>query len=288
MNKFRSYQQGKWLRIGQAFIEHRLGVIGLIGVIVVFLVAIFAPYIVAPVSGYGEVENILNSPSSEHIFGTDALGLDLFSQVIWGTRVSLQVGFLVILIASFIGIPIGLFSGYYGGWVSTLGMGLTNIFLTLPLLPLMIIVAAVLGSNINNVALIIGLFSWPQIARITRSAAAEVTGMQYIEAAKSLGIRENRIIFHHVLVNASAPILVNLTIVIATAIISESALSFLGLGDPLTWSWGKILHNAHTSGAFISSWWFSLFPSLAIMFFVVSFNFLGMGIREALNPRLRE
>lgn len=271
----------------RAFLRHRLGMIGLIGVLLLILVAIFAPLIAEPVKGYGEYEDKLLPPSAKFMFGTDDMGLDLFSQVVWGTRSSIRVAIISVLIAMVIGVPIGLLSGYYGGLLDTLGMGFTEIFLTIPMLPLMIVTTAVLETtSINTVAFIIGIFSWPSIARITRSAAMKVSGMQYIEAAKCLGIKKNRIIFKHILANASTPIFVNLTIIMATSIITESAISFLGLGDPLSHSWGKILNNAHLSGAFGSAWWFSLFPSIAIMMFVISFNFLSMGIRDSLNPRI--
>lgn len=270
------------------FFRHRLGVIGLFGVVFVFMVALFAPFLAQEVSGYGEVSDIMLAPSMEHLFGTDSMGLDVFSQVVWGTRTSIKVGFMVVLYASLVGVPIGLLSGYFGGIIETLGMGLADIFLTLPVLPLMIIMAAVMGPDINNVAFVIGILGWPKLARVTRASTLEVANMQYIEAAKCLGIRGKSILFKHVLVNASAPILVNMTLAMASAILSESGLSFLGLGDPLVWSWGKILENAHQSGAFISAWWCSFFPSVAIILFVISFNFLGMGIREALNPKLRK
>lgn len=283
-------EQGKikvrWEKEIKAFLKHKLGMIGLCGVVFLILVALFAPLIAEPVSGYGQYEDKLLSPSSEYWFGTDDMGLDIFSQVVWGTRSSIKVGLIAVGISMLIGLPIGLISGYFGGKFETIGMGITDIFLTIPMLPLMIIMAAILDSSINTVALIIGLFSWPSIARITRAATLKVCGMQYIEAAKSLGIRTRTIIFKHVLINASTPVFVNLTIIMATAIISESGLSFLGLGDPLAYSWGKILQNAHMSGAFVSAWWYSLFPSLAIMIFVISFNFLSMGIRDALNPKI--
>jgi len=275
-------------KIIKTFFKHKLGVIGLIGVILIVMVAVFAPYIAEPVSGYGDYSNILKPPSGEHLFGTDDMGLDIYSQVIWGTRTSLQVGFLTVLIALVIGVPVGLISGYFDGLISSLAMGLTDVFLTLPVLPLMIIMAAVIGSDIKNIALVIGLFSWPKLARITRASTLSVRNMEYINAAEVLGASNFKIMTKHVLPNVSGPILVNMTIIIATAILSEAGLSFLGLGDPLTWSWGKILENAHQSGSFLSAWWYSLFPSLAIMFFVISFNFIGMGIREALNPKLRQ
>ena len=285
---FSSKKSGNWKKTLKIFFKHKIGVIGFIGVMIVFMVAILAPYIAEPAEGYGNAEDILLSPSPQHIFGTDSMGLDIFSEVVWGARSSIKVGFIAVIVSIFIGVPIGLVSGYFKGPISTVAMGITDIFLTIPVLPLMIIIAAVVGNGINKVAVVIGLFSWPSLARITKAATLEVSNMQYIEAAKSLGIRTRRILIKHVLVNASAPILVNLTLIIATLILTESGLSFLGLGDPITWSWGRILQNAHRSGAFVSAWWFSLFPSLAIMFFVISFNFLGMGIREALNPKLRE
>ncbi|MCR1899331.1 ABC transporter permease [Irregularibacter muris] len=280
-------KEKRWEKEIKIFLKHKLGMIGLVGVALIILVALLAPLIAEPVSGYGVYEDKLLAPSATHLFGTDDMGLDLFSQVVWGTRSSIKVGVIAVLVAMIIGVPIGLLSGYYGGIFDTLGMGLTEVFLTIPMLPLMIITAAVLETtSINTVAFIIGVFSWPSIARITRASTLKVCGMQYIEAAKSLGISTRSIIYKHVFVNASTPIFVNLTIVMATSIITESSISFLGLGDPLAYSWGKILNNAHLSGAFGTAWWYSLFPSMAIMFFVISFNFLSMGVRDALNPRI--
>lgn len=285
--KNKKVKENRWEKEIKLFLKHPLGMIGFFGVLLLILVAILAPLIVEPVAGYGAYEDKLLSPAAKHLFGTDDMGLDLFSQVIWGTRSSIKVGVIAVVVAMAIGIPIGLFSGYYQGIFDTIGMGITEVFLTIPMLPLMIITAAVTkSSNINTVALIIGIFSWPSIARITRASTLKVCGMQYIEAAKSLGIKTRSIIFKHIFINASTPIFVNLTIVMATSIITESSISFLGLGDPLTYSWGKILHNAYKSGAFQSAWWYSLFPSIAIMLFVISFNFLSMGIRDALNPKI--
>ncbi|SKC76145.1 ABC transporter permease [Maledivibacter halophilus] len=283
----RKVKEHRWEKEIKIFLNHKLGMLGLGGVVFLILIALLAPIISEPVSGYGNYEDKLLAPSANHWFGTDDMGLDLFSQVIWGTRASIKVGLIAVFVAMIIGIPIGLMSGYFGGIYETLGMGLTEVFLTIPMLPLMIITAAVSESTtINTVALIIGIFSWPSIARITRSSTLRVCGMQYIEAAKSLGLKTRSIIFKHILINASTPVFVNLTIVMATSIITESAISFLGLGDPLAYSWGKILHNAYLSGAFSTAWWYSLFPSIGIMLFVISFNFLSMGVRDALNPKI--
>lgn len=270
------------------FRRNILGMIGLFGVLFLLIIAILAPFISEFPEGYGDTSHMLSPPNSEYWFGTDSLGLSIFDQVIWGTRVSLYVGLISGLLSLLIGVPIGLLSGYYGGRISTIGMGLTDIFLTLPILPLMIIMAAVLGTGIGNIAVIIGLLSWPSIARVTRAETIAIVEKQYIEAAKATGTPEYKVIFRHVLLNASPPILVNLTIIIGVAIISEAGLSFLGLGDPNSWSWGTILQNAQSTGVIVNAWWHSMFPSVGIIILVLSFNFLGMGINEALNPKLRK
>lgn len=277
----------KWEKEIKAFLRNPLGLIGLGGVTFILLIAIMAPLLAEPVGRYGIFEERLMAPSAAHIFGTDDMGRDLFSQVVWGTRASIKVAILAMITATAFGVPIGLISGYFKGTVDTICVALIEIFLTIPMLPLIIIITAVTKTqSINTVAFIIGIFSWPTIARITRASTLKVSSMQYIEAARCLGIRTSKIIFKHILINASTPVLINLTVVMATSIITESAISFLGLGDPSTFSWGKILHNAHKSGAFASAWWYSFFPSVAIVLFVISFNFLSMGIRDALNPKI--
>lgn len=280
-------KESQWREFSRNFRKNLLGMLGLSGVLFLMVIALAAPIIADKPEGYGDMAFMLQPPSGDYWFGTDALGLSILDQVVWGTRISLYVGFISAIIAVVIGVPVGLFSGYYGGRVSVIGMGITDIFLTLPILPLMIIMAAVLGTGISNIAVIIGLFSWPQIARVTRAETLSISQRQYIEAAKASGAKEYKIIFKHVLMNAYPPILVNMTIIMGVAVISEAGLSFLGLGDPMSWSWGTILQNAHATGAIIHAWWHSFFPSIGIMILVLSFNFLGIGINEALNPRLR-
>ncbi|AEF83953.1 oligopeptide transport system permease protein AppC [Treponema primitia ZAS-2] len=270
------------------FFRHKLGVAGFIGVLVILLVALLAPAITPLPQGYGAYEDVVKSPGGKYAFGTDAMGLDVFSEVIWGARTSIRVGIMVALYSSLIGVPLGLLAGYFGGKLDGLIMAVTDLFLTLPMLPLMIIMAAIMGASISNVAFVIGILSWPRIAKVTRASALEVMGMQYIEAAKCLGIPTRVIITKHVMLYAGSFILVEMTMLMATAILTESGISFLGLGDPLAWSWGKILQNAQLNGIFVKAWWCSLFPSIAIIFFVLSFSFLGIGFREALNPKLRE
>lgn len=273
----------------QAFVKKKLGMFGLIGVGLIVFLGIFAPLIAQYPKGYGT--EILLSPSTKHFFGTDNLGLDVFAQVVWGARTSLYVSLIAVVVASLIGIPAGLISGYRRGYIGSFIDGVIDIFLTLPVLPLMIVIAAIVGSSITNVAIVIGFLSWPSLARVTRNSTMKVSEMQYIEAAKCVGISSRVILFKHILINIAGPVLVNLTLVMATAVLSESGLSFLGLGDPTIWSWGTILKKAWDNGAVIDTpnpWWWWFFTSLFIMIYVVCFNFFGSGVNEALNPKSRD
>lgn len=263
--------------------------IGLIGVLAIVIMGIFAPQIAEYPSGYGT--NILLNPSSEYFFGSDNLGLDLFAEVVWGARTSLYVSFIAVFVSTVIGLPAGLIAGYKKGKIGSIIDAVIDIFLTLPVLPLMIVISAIIGSSLVNVAIIIGVLSWPSLARVTRNATLKISEMQYIEAVKCLNIPGRRIVFKHILINAAGPVLVNLTLIMATAVLSESGLSFLGLGDPTTWSWGTILKKAWDASAVIdipNPWWWWFFPSIFIVLYVVSFNLLGTGINETLNPKSRE
>jgi peptide/nickel transport system permease protein len=273
----------------QAFVRKKLAVVGLAGVIVIILLGIAAPLIAPYPSGYGT--EIMEPPSAEYLFGTDGLGLDVFAEVIWGARTSLYVSIMAVAVAAVIGIPAGLISGYIKGAIGSVIDAVIDIFLTLPVLPLMIVIAAIVGSSITNVAIVIGLFAWPSLARVTRNSTMKVSEMQFIEAARCVGISSRVILFKHILLNIVGPVLVNLTLVMATAVLSESGLSFLGLGDPTTWSWGTILKKAWDAGAVIDTpnpWWWWFFTSFFIMAYVICFNLLGSGINEALNPKSRD
>lgn len=273
----------------QSFVRNNLGMIGLIGVLIIVLMGIFAPQLAEHPKGYST--DILLSPGSGRLFGTDSLGLDIFGEIVWGARTSLYVSSIAVFVATVIGLPAGLVAGYKKGKIGSLIDGIIDIFLTLPMLPLMIVISAIVGSSIINVAVIIGVFSWPSLARVTRNATLKISEMQYIEAAKCLNIPSSKIVFKHILINAAGPVLVNLTLIMATAVLSESGLSFLGLGDPTTWSWGTILKKAWDASAVIDTpnpWWWWFFPSAFIILYVVSFNLLGTGINETLNPKSRE
>ncbi|KPU42340.1 glutathione transport system permease protein GsiD [Oxobacter pfennigii] len=272
-----------------SFIRNRLSMLGFTGVLIIVLLGVMAPLISEYPKGYGS--EVLLSPSMNHFFGTDGLGLDVFAQVVWGARTSLYVSVMAVLVAALIGIPAGLISGYFKGYTGAIIDSVIDIFLTLPVLPLMIVIAAIVGSSITNVAVVIGLFAWPSLARVTRNSTMKIAEMQFIEAAKCTGIKTVVILFKHILLNIAGPVLVNLTLVMATAVLSESGLSFLGLGDPTTWSWGTILKKAWDAGAVIDTpnpWWWWLFTSCFIMLYVICFNLLGNGINEALNPKSRD
>lgn len=271
------------------FVKNKLGMVGLVGVVAFMLLGLLAPVLAEYPKGYGT--ELYAKPSLAHPFGTDGLGLDILSEIIWGARTSIYVSFVSVLLAFVIGVPAGLVSGYVKGWIGGLIDTLIDVFLTLPILPLIIIIAAVIGSSIRNVAVVIGLFSWPSLARVTRNATLRVSEMQFVEAARCLGIKKFTILFKHILIVIIGPILVNLTLVMATSVLSEAGLSFLGLGDPNTWSWGTIIKKAWDSGAVIDTpnpywWWFT--PSVAIILYVVFFNLLGNATNDALNPKSRD
>ena len=262
---------------------------GMIGVLLILLIGLVGPMLIAKPDGY--TQDILQAPSALHWLGTDNIGLDIFAELIWGARTSLYVSVMAMLIAGVIGIPVGLLCGYNTGWLREVIDGFIDIFMTLPMLPLMIIIAAVMGTSITNVAIILGIFSWPQLARVTKNSTMKIREMQYIEACTCLGLSKPRILFKHILINTTGPVFVNMTLVMASAVLTEASLSFLGLGDPTTWSWGTMLKRAWGQNAVISNpnpWWWWLLPSLCIVVYVVCFNLLGTAINDSLSPKSRE
>lgn len=274
-----------WRSQLKSLFRNPLAVVGSVVLVGFALVAVFAPQIAEYPSGYSA--DIQHPPSRQYPFGTDDLGLSVFGQVVWGTRVSMIVGITASLVSLLVGVPLGLAAGYYRGWLDTLVSGAIDVFLSLPALPLMILIAAVLGPSMLNVAVIIGLLSWPQVARVVRAQALAATEMPFTEAARALGASDRHVLWRHLLPVTIPVCMVNLVLSLSRALLSEAGLSFLGLGDPLQWSWGRILQHAQRSGAFVNAWWQTLFPSLAIMLFVVASTFVGTALNDALNPRLQ-
>ncbi len=268
------------------FWKNKLAAAGALMVFFLFAVAIFAPWLAPYDPGQINVQKVLEGPSKEHPLGTDQLGRDVLSRMIYGSRISLLVGFVSVVIACLIGVLLGALAGYYGRWVDNLLMRFVDIMLCFPTFFLILAVIAFLEPSIWNIMVVIGLTGWMSVARLVRAEFLSLKERDFALAEKALGARDWRIIFQHILPNALAPVLVAATLGVAGAILTESALSFLGIGvQPPTPSWGNIL-TAGKDNIQIA-WWLSLFPGLAILLTVMAYNLLGEGIRDAIDPRLK-
>ena len=228
-----------------------------------------------------------------HTLGTDEVGRDLLSRLLFGARISLTVGLFAVIMEVLIGTTLGAIAGYYGGWVDYALMRLTDVFLSIPLLPLLLVLTAIVAASSTKaslsfgvIVLIIGALSWPTVARLVRASFLSLREREFAEAARAVGNNDGRIIFRHLLPNAVAPIVVQATLDVAAVIITESTLSFLGLGiQPPTASWGNMLANAQSNLSI--AWWAAVFPGLCILITVLAINYIGDGLRDALDPNLR-
>ena len=262
------------------------------GIVVIALMAgaaVFAPVVAThdPLEVDLSPGARLQAPSAEHLFGTDNLGRDVFSRMVYGARISLSVGFIAVFISLVIGLVLGGISGYYGGWVDNLVMRGVEIMYCFPTFFLIMMVITFLGPSIVNVMIVIGITSWAGLCRLVRAEFLTLRERDFVWSAKVQGVSARRIIFRHILPNAMAPVYVSATLSVGGAILVESALSFLGLGVQIPApSWGNIL----TAGkSYIDyAWWLTLFPGLAILITVLSFNLIGEGMRDILDPKLRE
>jgi peptide/nickel transport system permease protein len=274
-----------WWRFPKRY-RNPIGIVGAIIVLTTIFIAIFAP-LIAPYDPAAQGSIRLLSPSREHLMGTDELGRDTFSRIVYGARVSLQVGIISVIIALAIGGFLGLLSGYFGGRTDTWTMRLVDIMFAFPGIVLAIVIAGLLGPSRRNAMIAIGVIYAPAFARVVRGTVLSVKGEAYIEAARVLGSSNWRMVRQHVLPNIMAPMIVLTTVYLSSAILSEAALSFLGLGtQPPEPTWGGMLNIARTYMEI--SPWMAIFPGLAIAILVLGFNFLGDGLRDILDPRLRE
>jgi ABC-type dipeptide/oligopeptide/nickel transport system permease subunit len=266
------------------FLKHRSAVLG--GAIVLFFViaAIIAP-MVAPFDPIKpSFTSIRKAPSALFWFGTDELGRDMLSRMLWGARASLMAGVVSVAIAIVLGVPFGLVAGYFGGWTDAIISRATEAMLAIPFLILAIALAAFLGPNLTNAMIAIGLSAMPIFVRLTRGQVLTVKAEDYVEGARAIGLPDFWIILRYVLPNVLPPILVQATLTVATAIIAEASLSFLGLGQqPPYPSWGSMLNTA--KNFMDQAPWMSIFPGSAIFLIVLGFNLLGDGLRDALDPR---
>lgn len=268
--------------------KNRTGQIGAIVLLLIVLVALFAP-LIAPYDPYVRVAPPFQTPSAGHLLGTNDIGQDIFSELIWGTRISLGIGFFAAAIAITLGIMIGIFSGYYRRWLDTALMRLVDVVLVIPFLPLMILLAAYLGPQLSNIIIVIGILTWAGPARVIRSQVLSLREFGYVLAARSLGSTDLMIMLRHILPGILPIALAQFIRAVSSVILIESSLAFLGLGDPTAKSWGTILYYAQARGAFLTgAWiWWVLPPGIMITFTVLAFALTGYTIEEILNPRLR-
>ncbi|MCU0964559.1 MAG: ABC transporter permease [Burkholderiaceae bacterium] len=266
------------------FLRHKPAVVGLLLLSMVLLAATLAG-VLYPVDPFAMVGKPFQPPFGEHLLGTDMLGRDLAAGVLHGARTTLLVGVVATVIATVVGVAIGGLAGYFGGRLDSLLMRFTELFQTIPFFLFAILLVAVLGATIGNVIFAIALVSWPPMARLVRGEFMSMRNREFVQACVSMGMGHARIVFVHILPNTLSAIIVTGSLMVATAILIESGLSFLGLSDANTMSWGFIIGSGRS--VLRTAWWVCAMPGLAILLTVMAINLVGDGLNDALNPRLR-
>jgi peptide/nickel transport system permease protein len=286
----RQRRRTAWREGWRQFRGHRSGMVGLV-VLAVFVVLAVAAPVIADAEGLSVTRatgGVLEPPSSEFWLGTDDKGRSVLTLLIWGTRVSLVVGLLATVISMVIGTFVGLLSGYFSGRAGAVLFRLTEWFLVIPFLPLAIVLATVLGPSLLTIAFVIGVTSWPGTALLIRSQTLSIKERAYLERARALGGGRWHQISRHILPNVMPMVFANTTLTVTIAILAETTLSFLGLGDPTRISWGSMLDDAYSVGAITTgSWWFIVPPGLCVVLVVLSFNLVGQALEDVLDPRLK-
>jgi peptide/nickel transport system permease protein len=275
----------RWRR----FQRHHMAMAGATIILLLILAAIFAPLITSVDPAKQALLLRVKPPSAAHWFGTDPYGRDVFTRLIYGTRISLKVGFVSVMISMAVGVTLGSLAGYFGGWWDSIIMRVTDVFLSIPVFFLIIAVIAMFRPSEYNIIAVLGFTSWPGLARLVRGEFLSLRERDFVEAARATGARDMRIVFRHVLPNALGPIIVAATLRIAGAILTESSLSYLGLGiQPPTASWGNMLQEGQPYLLVVPpAWWMAVFPGAAIFLTVMAFNAVGDGLRDALDPRMK-
>jgi peptide/nickel transport system permease protein len=283
-------EQSEIRRVWRYLTSDWLGQVGIALFVLVVIVAVAGPLLFPFAVGTtgSSASAVLQPPSARHWLGTDELGRDLFREFLSGAHVSLIVGLAATAISMLLGAGLGVVSGYYGGWIDALLMRVTDFFLVLPQLPLVIALAAFFGQNLAIIILVIGMTGWPATARIVRSQTLSLRARQFVTRVRSLGASDLRILRVHILPNVLPLIFANTVLVIGGAVLAEATISFLGLGDPVQVSWGTMLHFAFESGAIgRGDWWYFVPPGVGIVLVVLAFTLIGHCVDQALNPRLR-
>ncbi|KYG91376.1 MULTISPECIES: nickel transporter permease [Metasolibacillus] len=277
---------GPWKEAWRSFRKSKSALIGTAIVIFFVLLAILGPFIAPQGINDQNLSQRLLAPSAEHWFGTDDLGRDIFSRILHGARISLTVGFFAVVISATVGSFLGIIAGYYGRWVDTIISRLFDIMLAFPSILLAIAVVSILGPSLRNALIAIAIINVPNFGRLIRSRVLSIKEEEYIHAAKAIGMKNSRILWRHILPNSMTPVIVQGTLAIATAIIEAAALGFLGLGAEAPQpEWGKMLADARIF--LLNAPWAMVFPGLAIMLTVIGFNLMGDGLRDALDPKMK-
>ena len=272
--------------IVKRFLKHKLAVIGLIFIIIITFIAIFAPWLTFK-DPYTIQNSFGEAPSINHWLGTDLIGRDVFSRLLYASRISLIVGFGSVALYTLIGTVIGAVSGYFGGRIDMIFMRLTDVFMSFPNLMVILVVVSIIGPSITNIIVILGLLGWPSVARLVRGSVLSLKEVDFIKSATVLGISTPRILVSHILPNIMAPILVHATFGVAAAIITEASLSYLGLGvSPPIASWGNMLTDAQSLTVISSQPWLWVPPGIMIVLTVLAINFVGDGLRDAIDPKM--
>ncbi len=266
-----------------------LSVIGFCCVLVFLMIALIGPWIITypgDITGAIHIDQKLKPPTSAHPFGTDEVGRDIYSRVIIGTRLSLQIGLIIIFVAMGIGVPLGIIAGYFGGWVNEIIMRITDIFLSIPGLLLALAIVGALGPGIKNAMLALSIVWWPGYVRLVQGKTLSLREESFVEAAKSIGASKLRIVFNHILPNCTSPIIVKASMDMGMAILFAANLGFIGVGaQPPVPEWGAMISTGRNY--LPDHWWIATFPGLAILITVLGFNLLGDGLRDVLDPQSR-
>lgn len=270
--------------------KNKLTYFALIAILLLILLAVFAP-LIAPYPSHAyesnNPEHKLMAPSKDYIFGTDELGRDIFSRILYGTRISLITALIAVGLALLIGVPLGAIAGATGGFIDELIMRITDMFLSFPPLLLAIAISAFLGPSLTNATLALAISWWPWYTRLVRGQAVSLKERQFVKAARAVGTSHIKIIFEHIIPNCIAPVIVQASMDLGSVILTVSSLSFLGLGaQPPIPEWGLMISTSRSY--FLNAWWYSIFPGLAILITVLAFNLLGDGLREILDPKTRK
>ena len=266
-------------------LKNKLAIVGIVIFAIILLASILAPFLTNYDPLSVNMQTVLQGPSKDHILGTDKIGRDIFSRILFGGRISILVGLGSALGASFIGVTLGAYAGYKGGLIDSIVLRISEIFMAFPQIVLVLLLVTILGQSLSNLLIIFIATGWGSVYRMTRSKMLSIREEEYVQALKAFGLNDFIVCYKHMLPNAIGPILVNITLSTAMFILEEASLSFLGLGVPLEIAtWGNILNAAQDQGVLLNNWWIWLPVGLVISLFVVSVNFMGDGLRDSTDP----